>query len=84
MGWNKLELTNPSPLLSKAAGEFVYFVHSYHAVPKDKSIITSVCDYGTKITASVGRGSVQAVQFHPEKSSSVGIEILQAFKEWKP
>jgi len=84
MGWNKLELKNSSLLLSKAAGEFVYFVHSYHAVPKDKSIITSVCAYGTQITASVGRGNVQAVQFHPEKSSSVGIEILQAFKEWKP
>ena len=84
MGWNKLELKSPSPLLNKAAGEFVYFVHSYHAVPKDKSIITSVCDYDTLITASVGRGNVQAVQFHPEKSSSVGIEILQAFKEWKP
>ena len=83
MGWNRLELKNPSPILNKAAGEFVYFVHSYHAVPKDKSIITSVCDYGTQITASVGRGNVQAVQFHPEKSSSVGIEILQAFKEWK-
>ena len=84
MGWNRLELKSPSPILNKAAGEFVYFVHSYHAVPKDKSIITSVCDYGTQITASVGRGNVQAVQFHPEKSSSVGIEILQAFKEWKP
>ena len=84
MGWNKLELKSTSPLLNKAAGEFVYFVHSYHAVPKDKSIITSVCDYDTLITASVGRGNVQAVQFHPEKSSSVGIEILQAFKEWKP
>ena len=55
-----------------------------HGFEKDKSIITSVCDYGTQITASVGRGNVQAVQFHPEKSSSVGIEILQAFKEWKP
>jgi len=84
MGWNKLELKSSSPLLCNAANEFVYFVHSYHAVPKDKSIITSVCDYGTQITASVGRGSVQAVQFHPEKSSSVGIKILQAFKEWQP
>lgn len=84
MGWNRLALKSPSPILNKATGEFVYFVHSYHAIPKDKSIITSVCDYGTQITASVGRGNVQAVQFHPEKSSSVGIEILQAFKEWKP
>ena len=84
MGWNKLELKNNSPLLSQAEDEYVYFVHSYHAVPEDKTIITSVCNYGTEIIASVGCGNIQAVQFHPEKSSSVGIEILQAFKEWKP
>ncbi|MDD4321028.1 MAG: imidazole glycerol phosphate synthase subunit HisH [Acidaminococcaceae bacterium] len=84
MGWNRLELKNNAKLLTNANGEYVYFVHSYHAVPQDKSIITSVCNYGTEITASVGLGNVQAVQFHPEKSSSVGIEILQAFKEWKP
>lgn len=84
MGWNKLELKNNSPLLSQAEDEYVYFVHSYHAVPEDKTIITSVCNYGTEIIASVGFGNVQAVQFHPEKSSSVGMEILQAFKEWKP
>ena len=81
MGWNKLELKNNSPLLSQAEDEYVYFVHSYHAVPEDKTIITSVCNYGTEIIASVGCGNVQAVQFHPEKSSSVGIEILQAFKQ---
>lgn len=84
MGWNKLELKNNNALLKRANGEYVYFVHSYHAVPTNKSIITSVCDYGTEITASVGLGNVQAVQFHPEKSSSVGIEILKAFKEWNP
>lgn len=84
MGWNKLELKNNSPLLSQAEDEYVYFVHSYHAVPEDKTIITSVCNYGTEIIASVGCGNIQAVQFHPEKSSSVGMEILQAFKEWKP
>ena len=84
MGWNKLELKNNSPLLSQAEDEYVYFVHSYHAVPEDKTIITSVCNYGTEIIASVGCSNVQAVQFHPEKSSSVGMEILQAFKEWKP
>lgn len=84
MGWNKLTLKNSSPLLKNVGGEYVYFVHSYHAMPEDKSIITSVCDYGTEITASVGRGNVQAFQFHPEKSSSVGLSILEAFKEWQP
>ena len=79
MGWNKLELRSPSPLLTGAGGEYVYFVHSFHAEPEDKSIITSVCDYGMEVTASVGRGNVQAFQFHPEKSSSVGMQLLKNF-----
>ena len=62
-------------------GEFVYFVHSFHAEPEDTSIITSVCDYGMEVTASVGRGNVQAFQFHPEKSSSVGMRLLKNFVE---
>lgn len=81
MGWNKLELRSPSPLLSGAEGEYVYFVHSYHAEPEDKSIITSVCDYGAELTASVGRENVQAFQFHPEKSSRVGMKLLKNFME---
>ena len=84
MGWNSLRLKTPSPLLSKVDGEYVYFVHSFQAVPEDANIIIAVCDYGTEVTAAVGKGSVQAVQFHPEKSSKVGLGILQAFKEWQP
>lgn len=83
MGWNSLILKTPSPLLAKAADGYVYFVHSFHAVPEDKGIITAVCDYGTEVTAAVGRENVQAVQFHPEKSSKVGLGILQSFKEWQ-
>ena len=81
MGWNKLELRSPSPLLEGAEGEYVYFVHSFHAEPEDRSIITSVCDYGMEVTASVGRGKVQAFQFHPEKSSRVGMRLLKNFVE---
>lgn len=81
MGWNKLELRAPSPLLAGAEGEYVYFVHSYHAEPEDKGIITAVCDYGAELTASVGLGKVQAFQFHPEKSSRVGMLLLKNFLE---
>lgn len=84
MGWNQLQLRTASPLLETAESEYVYFVHGFHAVPEDKTIITSVCDYGIEVTASVGRGSVQAFQFHPEKSSRVGLGLLRAFKEWQP
>ena len=83
MGWNRIATVNPSPLMKDADGQYVYFVHSYHAVPEDPGIITSVCEYGAKITASVGRGSVQGFQFHPEKSSFAGLAMLTAFKEWK-
>ncbi|MGL5206424.1 MAG: imidazole glycerol phosphate synthase subunit HisH [Acidaminococcaceae bacterium] len=83
MGWNRLVAKTPSPLLAKAMDGYVYFVHSFHAVPEDKKIITAVCDYGTEVTAAVGRDNVQAVQFHPEKSSKVGLGILQSFKEWQ-
>ena len=83
MGCNSLVLKNPSPLLAKSADGYVYFVHSFHAVPEDKAIITAVCNYGIEVTAAVGRANVQAVQFHPEKSSKVGLGILQAFTEWQ-
>ena len=75
------ELKIPSPLLEGAEGEYVYFVHSFHAEPEDRSIITSVCDYGMEVTASVGRGKVQAFQFHTEKSSRVGMRLLKNFVE---
>lgn len=81
MGWNKLELRSPSSLLKGAEGQYVYFVHSFYAEPEDRSIITSVCNYGMEVTASVGKGNVQAFQFHPEKSSRVGMQLLKNFVE---
>lgn len=83
MGWNRLKLKAASPLTAATDGSYVYFVHSFHAVPEDSNIITAVCDYGTEITAAVGRDNIQALQFHPEKSGEVGLKMLQAFKEWK-
>lgn len=84
MGWNSLKLKTASPLLREAEGQYVYFVHSFHCVPDDKSIITATSHYGMEVTASVGKGNVQAFQFHPEKSSRVGMGLLRAFKEWQP
>lgn len=84
MSWNSLTFSGNSPLFANLPQEsFVYFVHSYHAVPEDPSLITAVTDYGGSVTAAVGRGNVQAVQFHPEKSSSVGLAMLANFKEMK-
>ncbi|MPN60872.1 Imidazole glycerol phosphate synthase subunit HisH [bioreactor metagenome] len=85
MGWNSLEFQAESQLFAGLpANSYVYFVHSYHAVPTESGIITAVTDYGGNVTAAVGYGNVQAVQFHPEKSSSVGLKMLANFKELKP
>ncbi len=82
MGWNNLEYRTSSPLFQELPpAAYVYFVHSYHAAPTDETCITAVTDYGGPVTAAVGRDLVQAVQFHPEKSSAVGLQILANFKE---
>lgn len=82
MGWNSLERRAASPLLDGLPEKpYVYFVHSYHAVPDDPAVITAVTLYGETVTAAIGRDNVQAVQFHPEKSSAVGMSILAKFKE---
>ncbi|MBU2702636.1 glutamine amidotransferase [Sporomusaceae bacterium BoRhaA] len=81
MGWNDLAFRKSSSLFKDLSAPYVYFVHSYHAVPTDDTLITAVTDYGSPITASVGQGNIQAVQFHPEKSGQAGLKILENFKE---
>ncbi len=60
---------------------YVYFVHSYHAMPEDKSIILATSVYGEEITAAVGKNNVIATQFHPEKSGDIGLSIIKNFVE---
>ena len=81
IGWNALQFKKSSPLLKFIAeGDCVYFVHSYHAIDcKDNLIATT--EYGTEVTAIVGRDNVFGCQFHPEKSGDVGLKILKAFCE---
>ena len=80
MGWNSLKLAERSPLLDNLPeNPYVYFVHSFHAVPSEENIVTAFVEYGGKVTAAVGKNNVQAMQFHPEKSSSVGLKILENF-----
>ena len=81
MGWNKLEFTKESRLFAHIReGDFVYFVHSYFATDCADSV-SSVAEYGEKLTASVELGNIFGCQFHPEKSGSVGLNILKAFCE---
>ena len=81
MGWNDLVFASASPLFKGLVAPYVYFVHSYHAVPLEPKLITAVTDYGGLVTAAIGRDNVQAVQFHPEKSGQSGLKILENFKE---
>lgn len=83
MGWNSLGLAGASPLFAGLPeNPYVYFVHSYHAVPDDPALVTAWTEYGGRVTAAVGRGNVHAVQFHPEKSGDAGLKILANFKEF--
>ena len=80
MGWNSLEFRENGRLFEGLQKEpYVYFVHSYYLKAADEGIVTAVTEYGTQIHASVESGNVFACQFHPEKSSDVGIQILKNF-----
>lgn len=81
MGWNKLDFQKESPLFSHIQkGDCVYFVHSFYAADCDESVIATA-EYGAHLTAAVQKGNVFGCQFHPEKSGTVGLNILRAFAE---
>ncbi len=79
MGWNRLKVTNSSPILEGIDGEYFYFVHSYHVIPDDDEIIAGVCDYGGDVVASLSQNNLFSTQFHPEKSGKAGLKILKNF-----
>jgi len=80
MGWNNISIRRPVDLLDGIAdGDMFYFVHSYHCVPKDRSVIAATTDYGTEVTAMISNDNLAATQFHPEKSGPKGLRILENF-----
>ena len=79
MGWNKLKVTNNSPILEGIDREFFYFVHSYHVIADDESIVAGVCEYGGDVVASLAQNNLFSTQFHPEKSGKYGLKILKNF-----
>ncbi len=84
MGWNSLTVTRPAPpLRDVATGTAVYFVHSYYVVPDDPSVAATTTDYGGTFVSSVWRDNVFACQFHPEKSQTVGLQIVKNFGAWR-
>jgi len=82
MGWNRGRFLHPAPHLAGLAdGAFFYFVHSYHVVPEDRSLIAIEADYGQPFCAAVWKDNLFATQFHPEKSQADGLRILKNFAE---
>lgn len=81
MGWNQLHVKTSSDRLVQELPENpdFYFVHSYYPVPEDQQNVTSTCSYGVDFAASVTRGNLSAVQFHPEKSQRLGLSMLRNF-----
>jgi glutamine amidotransferase len=81
IGWNDLEWGPAGAGMARGlpAPAIVYFVHSYAAVPADPGVVAATTEYGGPVVAAVARDNVWAVQFHPEKSSSVGLALLAGF-----
>lgn len=81
MGWNDIKVREGSYLLNGLGNEpYVYFVHSYY-IQAEEDVVSAYTDYGTRLSVAVERDNVAAVQFHPEKSSTVGMKILKNFIE---
>ena len=82
MGWNSLHLQNNGRLFRGLPEQsYVYFVHSYYLKAEEEGIVKATTEYGVTIHASVEKDNVFACQFHPEKSSDVGLQILRNFVE---
>ena len=80
IGWNSLDLQNNGRLFENLNGNpFVYFVHSYYLKAREESIVKATIEYSTHIHASVEKDNIFACQFHPEKSGTVGLQILSNF-----
>jgi glutamine amidotransferase len=88
MGWNTLDLLRPHPLLdgitTGEAGLHAYFVHSFQLYAADRDDVIATADYGGPITAVVGRDNRVGVQFHPEKSQTLGLHLISNFLKWRP
>jgi len=83
IGWNQVWIRKREGIYSGLEdGDYLYFVHSYHVVPKNKEVIASVTDYGINFVSAVQKDNLWAVQFHPEKSQKKGLRILQNFREF--
>ena len=85
MGWNEVVQQRQHGLWRGIpSGARFYFVHSYFPAPHDPSLTAASCTYGVAFTCAVARDNIFAVQFHPEKSQSAGLQLLSNFIDWRP
>lgn len=85
MGWNEVHWRRPHPVTAGLeSGGWFYFVHSYHAEPRDGALVLGESDYGLRFTCAVARDNIIATQFHPEKSANSGLKMLSNFVDWTP
>lgn len=84
MGWNNIAYSlKPAILKGIPNGSYMYFVHSYFVLPKDKNVILTTTDYGINFTSGVCKDNIYGFQFHPEKSQALGLKILKNFVDLK-
>lgn len=80
IGWNAIDILRPNAMTEGVQqGDYVYFVHSFMAVPAEEGDLAAVTDYGARVPAMVARGNLFGCQFHPEKSGKVGLAMLKNF-----
>ncbi|WP_195695721.1 imidazole glycerol phosphate synthase subunit HisH [Priestia megaterium] len=79
MGWNSLNFHQPSALLDGIREGHVYFVHSYYVKTNDQDVLLATSPYDVEVPAVVGKEHVFGTQFHPEKSSAIGMQMLQNY-----
>ena len=80
IGWNEINIVKESKIFKDIENNsHMYFVHSYEFIPEDKSVISAITDYSSKIVCSVERNNLFGTQFHPEKSDKVGLKIIDNF-----
>lgn len=85
MGWNDLQIHRPHPVLEGVRdGDHAYFVHSWQFIPSDAAHLIATVDYGGSVTAIVGRDNIIGMQFHPEKSQALGLQLIRNFLTWAP
>ena len=80
MGWNNIEVKKRAPLFDKLDAEpYFYFVHSYYVVPEDQSMVATITNYGVEFVSGIQYKNIYAFQFHPEKSQTMGLSLLERF-----